>query len=894
VVVGFMTLVALPGVATHRAAAAPPLEGSQGTDTALPLTSSALTIKAGDLLGATSPFANLTITVNQTRNLTNQAVSVTWTGGTPTNADLPAFTRFDDNYLQIFECWGADDHSNPRNPGPPPTGCEFGANQLNPAVVALSDSAGPPISRQLSGHDSSRYVYVDPSGTEYMPFQPVDGTAPINIQTKLSTNPANAGNAVWADPYFDYTTTNEVDYSRTYPDGKGSELFTVDTGLEAPGLGCGEQVSQPHGPAISPQCWLVIVPRATAATENPPPIRSLFVQTSAVSSVAWAHRIAIPLSFNPIGSSCRLGANERRIVGSELLVPAVSSWEPTLCATPTSPPYQYSPVSDDQARQELLQGTAGGGPGMAVVSRPIDPTLVSPANPVTYAPLSLSAVVIAVNVDRLVPPSSSDQAEQQLLGERVQHIYLTPRLVAKLLTESYVDQFFLVNPNSPPAGYQWLESNPFVLASDPDFRQFNPEFRLLQCFNSTACGGLIVEQPAADATYELWRWILADPEARAWLNGTPDQWGMRVNPVYSTNPKLNPGGVAFGTPTPEDFPKSDPYTYQSPIQLPGANFQLPRPVGMQDALPYTLSMQGAALAARTANTGAKTTLDTGATSPDTAWTADGPQAVSQQFDMAVTDSADAALYGLQTAALSPAGDDRPNRAFVAPDTASIKAGEQTMVPSAVSSVVQASASTSASGAYPMPALSYAAVTARSLDKQSCHDYAALIDYAVGRGQEQGVQPGQLPPGYAPLPPGLVKQSSSAAQEIVSHCGLTSTGPPPPGTAAGSSGTGSNVSTAGSTGAGAGSNGNTASTGSSGAGGPTTRVLERGAGPAAPGGNATLSAHAGATNRGSTSGVAFALTRLVLPVLLAVGLIAVLGARWLDVWSRRVRRPTSRK
>src|SRR5262249_3628191 len=154
----------------------------------------------------------------------------------------------------------------------------------NGNVGSLSDSGSAPISRQLAGNDSSPDAYVDPNGgTKYMPFRPVDGSAPINIQTKLSTNPANAGNVVWANTFFDYTTTNEADYSRPYPDATGSELFPADTGLEAPGLGCGEQVTQPHGPAISPQCWLVIVPRATPAIENPPPINSLFVQTPAVS-----------------------------------------------------------------------------------------------------------------------------------------------------------------------------------------------------------------------------------------------------------------------------------------------------------------------------------------------------------------------------------------------------------------------------------------------------------------------------------------------------------------------------------------------------------------------------------------------------------------------------------
>jgi hypothetical protein len=225
------------------------------------------------------------------------------------------------------------------------------------------------------------------------------------------------------------------------------------------------------------------------------------------------------------------------------------------------------------------------------------------------------------------------------------------------------------------------------------------------------------------------------------------------------------------------------------------------------------------------------------------------------------------------------------------------------VPSSVSSVMQPNVSTSASGAYPMPTLSYAAVTAQGLDKQSCHDYADLIDYAVGRGQVQGVQPGQLPPGYAPLPTGLVKQSSTAAQVIISHCGPTSTTPPPPARGEGSSGTGSNSgagsnSTSGAAaGSGAGSgSGSSPTTGSAASGGTAlTTGSPRGTpgtGPAR--GNATLSATSGSTNGGSTSGVAFALTRFVLPVLLAVGLIALLGARWLDVWPRRVRRSTTRK
>ena len=36
----------------------------------------------------------------------------------------------------------------------------------------------------------------------------------------------------------------------------------------------------------------------------------------------------------------------------------------------------------------------------------------------------------------------------------------------------------------------------------------------------------------SDVMYALTSYINADPEARAWLNGTPDPWGMTVNPAY--------------------------------------------------------------------------------------------------------------------------------------------------------------------------------------------------------------------------------------------------------------------------------------------------------------------------------------------------------------------------
>lgn len=880
ITVSFITVACLIIVgAISASATSSPVEGSQGTDVALPLTNSAVTIDASTVLGADSPFAGLSITVNQTTDLSNQAISVTWTGGTPTNSDIGSTGGFNDWYLQMFQCWGPDDGENSSDPGPAPTGCEFGANEVNQSVYGLSNSGGP-VGRQVESGDPASYAYVDPGGSgTYIPFQPADGTPAIDLPTTVSTQASDIGQAVWDNPYFDYTTTNEIDYARTYSDGTGSQEFTVDTGLQAPGLGCGQQIQQPNQTTITPKCWLVIVPRANAVAENTAGETSNYIQTSPLSAEAWSHRISIPLSFNPIGSSCPIGANEERIVGSELAQPAIDNWEPSLCSSPSSPPYQYSALSDDQARQELEEGGAGA-PGMAVMSQPIAPADANSNGSTLYAPLTLSGVVIGLNIDRQSDLPTPDPAEDALVGQSVQNVYLTPRLVAKLLTESYQDQFVGLNPNAAPPGYAWITTNPNSLLDDPDFLQFNPEFAKLTCPDGVDCGGLVVEQPTGDAAYEVWQWIMADPEARAWLNGTPDQWGMTVNPYYSANASINPTGIAFNPLDLDSYPKNDPYEYQNQTQLPAANNELPRPLGMQDFLPYATSLQSAAQETRAANDGDKLIPDYGALSPDTAWTATGPQPPGEAFMLSITDSADAAQFGLQDALISPAGDDSADRPFISPTVSSIEAGEQAMQPSStVASVLQTDPASTFPDAYPLAMLTYGAVVPASLDKQECADYAGLIDYAAGTGQTQGLAPGDLPLGYAPLDPTLQSQATTTAKELVSTCGQSSSSQP-----------GSNSTSTPNSSTGADQGETTPAESGSVAGavtsGNASTVTDGSTEHSSPTGTRIATTGPGATAR--TAAVALPAGRLVIPVLAGVGLLAVAAARLANGFRRRGR------
>jgi hypothetical protein len=763
---GFVTLAVVTAVAaattlvTSRVQADGGVAGSQGTDTALPATASQATVKGRDA------FASLTITVNQTANLTNQAVSVTWVGATPT---VTGPGRFASQYLQIMQCWGEDDGTVADNPGPPPQQCEQGGFDGKYGGTPVGVYPGSyAVTRIISKSSWPNFVpstgVLDRRTTEvWMPFRSVDGTS-VGIQTDPTFNPSFVGGNYWLNPFYNFTTTNEIPGAATGPDGRGAELFQVLTGRQASGLGCGQSTEPTAGGGKKvPQCWLVVVPRGSATDENagtPFDVAAdqYGVVSSPISPAAWQHRIAIPIDFNPVDSPCPLGADERRIAGSELALPAVGSWQPSLCSSAGLPPYSYSPISDSAARQQLVSGQPGA-PGMVVVSRPLSTDSISATNPVLYAPVSASGLVIGFNIERF-PSLDATDAERQLSGIRLSDLNLTPRLVAKLLTQSYSAAVAIYGaPN-----YAWLVHNSVHMGVDPDFRRFNPEFDLIAAADSRTFSSLHLPEGNSDAAQQVWEWVFADPEARAWLAGAPDEWGMRVNPVYSTDAAANPTGSAFGDPVPSSFPKSDPYCYKAPTR--GSNNSIvPPPLCGTDWVPYSRSLSDAAQVARLANDAARITENPFALSSSDAWLRADPQYLGRRDMLAITDTPSAAQFGLQIARLSRAGDNGAGRSFVSADTPGLVAGVSAMRPGSDPTVLQPDPSVVMPGAYPLTIMTYAALAPLGLDTHARTDYASFIDYAAGDGQVPGLALGQLPAGFAPLPEYLRAQAKSVAQVV---------------------------------------------------------------------------------------------------------------------------------
>ena len=71
----------------------------------------------------------------------------------------------------------------------------------------------------------------------------------------------------------------------------------------------------------------------------------------------------------------------------------------------------------------------------------------------------------------------------------------------------------------------------------------------------------------------------------------------------------------------------------------------------------------------------------------------------------------------------------------------------------------------APGAYPLTAVTYGAIRPLSLDAQARAEYAAFIEYAAGPGQVPGLERGELPGGYAPLPANLQAKALAAANQV---------------------------------------------------------------------------------------------------------------------------------
>ena len=725
------------------------------------------TNKSSSLWFMYQEFQNLSVTVSQTQNIGHQGVTVNWTW---TNANGPVQTArtgtVQANFLQMMECYGD------ATTGPDPNQCQYGsagllsATVLNPQIGertgslcptgAAASTSSPPRSADGAGPQDG----CDPleSGIT-SDLAPCPTSTPNCTQTGFDipfvpvTPPNTPDYTIGDTTYYNEFNTDEVQEAVTGANGTGQQQFETLTGVQASGLGCGETESngQPRG------CWLVIVPRGTyepngyQVNVNNAGVGS-FLGTSPLSASNWAMRIQIHLGFSPVGSFCPAGTQEIQTFGTQLVTRAMQSWQIALNqAGNCKQVFAYSAVTE---QQNTLNLTAGGDVGLAFTTIPIGSEATRsggspPANlpTILYAPVAVAAVDFGFNID----VGSS--------GYVTTPVNLTPLLLAKAMTQSYKEDLPDYFPDYQQNGPTWAVNNPYNISTDPQFHNLNKEVPE----EATGPNAPLLTEDHSAVNQQVWQWIQADSTASGWLNGTPDATdnGMVVDPDYKA---LN-----LGTPPAID---SYPRAYQGVLNYtPTGGTQETK--NSIDLLPYTDNFDSAAQAVLTANnqdlSGPWNLSNESPSLTPGWWDKRGVEALGQIFMWAADDTPDLAAYGLVPAQLC----NDSGSTCVSPSTAAVTAAVSAATPDS-SGLLHVNAASPGTGAYPLTDIVYAAVATNQSAAALEHD-ASLISYAVTTGQTTGSAPGDLPPGYLPLPSNLVTK----AQAIVTQLqGLASPSPSP--------------------------------------------------------------------------------------------------------------------
>ena len=272
----------------------------------------------------------------------------------------------------------------------------------------------------------------------------------------------------------------------THADGTGQVTIQVFTKRESAGLGCD---------ADSP-CSIVVVPNYGRNQANIGDTEDLMD-----APWAWARRTVVPLSFQSVDDACSLNGSRLRVEGSPMaggLLACLAGRTCTLEQGRGHPRLHRDRRAADPSRRGIGDDRHGAG------DRPPPPRTRRPAG-VVYSPVSITGLVVAFQID-------------DANGRPVTSMRLNARLVAKLITASYRS-----------GGDAAVANNPVNLFRDPEFLKLNP--------GVAWPGGAPGNHPLllgdlSDTTSALTRWIWHDPQARAFIKGKPDPWGMKVNANY--------------------------------------------------------------------------------------------------------------------------------------------------------------------------------------------------------------------------------------------------------------------------------------------------------------------------------------------------------------------------
>ena len=710
-----------------------------GTEVALTGSSQTLAASDYDLDYAHAPMPDLKVTVSQTQDLTSQGIMVSWTGG---KESVRPSNDGGANFLQIMQCWGDD----PNHPGHPDrTTCQYGAF-ASPGSERTATTSTENVDSQDLKYTKPGSGFANPPYTS-IPFKSATGTEIWDLTRNPNGSLAfNSSIDMASNEFFSKSTSNEVTWAASDSAGVGESKFEVQTASQSPGLGCGN-AKKVNGKYVGQPCWIVVLPRGVA--DN----RQSSISKSGLFWDAWKHHLAIKLGFRPLGVRCQIGVPERQVQGSELIGAAFASWQPDLCGGSVKSAFVISNQFDGDSLDAAASATSS---PLAITTRANN---LQANDPLVYAPLAVGGISLSFAIDRNINESLVVSPELRARNfTPFTKMNITPRLLAKLLTYSYKE--------SLPWGADITElgTNSRNLTNDPDFLAVNSDEADWQAMD-LKFGGLadaLIPNSRSYLAERVWKYIMSNKDARDFMAGKADPFGMKVNPWYCTDAKINPTKAAFQLPNP-GFAKADP------IERPDTTATDPTHgggvVNLVTWRPYISDFETGALSTLIGNSYTLGGWNNMSNPP--AYAKTGRSLPGQQRVMSITTTPSAERYQtFQASLLNSAGQ------FVAPTTSSLLAAENAMTPTAENSGVfeysfESAQAKKAKGAYPLATPIYAALNPLQADAKARLAYANMIRFAVNKGQTLGTNQGQLPPGYAPISSKFKKIATAAADAIAS-------------------------------------------------------------------------------------------------------------------------------
>lgn len=352
----------------------------------------------------------------------------------------------------------------------------FGATAMATIVPARSARAAGPRTLTVTPATGlgDQVALVQWSG-----FDPTSGfTDTVNLlQCKANPqkidadhDPTTVDDCLTARPF--PNNGNEVTTGITQSDGTGSAYIEILPAAQQPALNCSE----------STPCTLL----AYENTGTPPPTDAL-PDTAAVA----------PLTFSKSVDDCPPVTNyDVRTEGEASAAQLMYYWAANLCTAKQKLILDYTQTSSVSGRQDFLNKLVD--VGMTSIPPTAAELAGFPNHPAyTYAPVDLSALVVAYNI---VDP---------VTGKRLTDLTLTPRLLARIISDTN-----LTGPQTDKTSF----------FGDPELNNLN------QGVNWPRYGlspPLLRAEESAD-TYFTTDWIAHDANAEAFLQGN-DKFHVAVN-----------------------------------------------------------------------------------------------------------------------------------------------------------------------------------------------------------------------------------------------------------------------------------------------------------------------------------------------------------------------------